>query len=31
MRIINGSVFDGEGFVERDVHAARGLCAGAAA
>lgn len=24
MRIINGSVFDGEGFVERDVHAADG-------
>lgn len=25
MRIINGSVFDGEGFVERDVHADGGL------
>ena len=24
MRIINGSVFDGEGFVERDVYAADG-------
>ena len=31
MRIINGSVFDGEGFVERDVHADGGLFVGEAA
>ncbi len=31
MRIINGSVFDGEGFVERDVYADGGLFVGEAA